>query len=249
MEHLSYSRLNCYLNCPLQFEYRYVDKVPEPISDALVLGSAVHDAIAWFFRTWLEKKNRPTAEQTTAFFISRWSSKEYLSSDNWNGEIVWARPDDEIFDLGLELVTLFVCRTTLRPILVEQEFKRELNGVPFVGRLDLIDTRGRIIDFKTKSSAWASAEYRQKALSHDLQPIAYAALLGGPAICEWHFLLKSKVPKYLVSRFEVTEAQLSWFCDVLVPSVWQAIQAGAFPPRPSKLCQYCNFREECKLPL
>jgi RecB family exonuclease len=45
--HWSYSQISQYLRCPLQYYFQRILKLPEPwVSSNLVLGSAVHAALA-----------------------------------------------------------------------------------------------------------------------------------------------------------------------------------------------------------
>lgn len=38
----SYSRLACYEECPLKFKFKFIDKLPEPSSEAMERGSTIH---------------------------------------------------------------------------------------------------------------------------------------------------------------------------------------------------------------
>lgn len=46
----SYSRLSAYEKCALQAKYKYIDKLPEPESAALVKGGEAHDTLAQYLR-------------------------------------------------------------------------------------------------------------------------------------------------------------------------------------------------------
>lgn len=46
----SYSRLSTYEKCALQAKLKYIDKLPEPPSDALERGTEVHDVLAQYLR-------------------------------------------------------------------------------------------------------------------------------------------------------------------------------------------------------
>jgi RecB family exonuclease len=46
----SYSRLSTYEKCALQAKLKYIDKLPEPPSDALERGSEAHDVLAQYLR-------------------------------------------------------------------------------------------------------------------------------------------------------------------------------------------------------
>lgn len=46
----SYSRLSAYEKCALQAKFKYIDKLPEPTSDALERGSQDHETLAQYLR-------------------------------------------------------------------------------------------------------------------------------------------------------------------------------------------------------
>ena len=53
--HLSYSQISSYLSCPLKYQYRYVlGQEPEHVSSSLLLGMAIHAALARFYATLKE---------------------------------------------------------------------------------------------------------------------------------------------------------------------------------------------------
>ena len=50
--HVSYSQISTYLNCSLLYKFRYVENRPqEQVSIALPFGSAVHAAVALYYRS------------------------------------------------------------------------------------------------------------------------------------------------------------------------------------------------------
>ena len=64
IDHLSYSSVNTYQQCPLKWYFRYVEKIPEEvIGSALVFGCAIHSGIERHFQTLLETDNAPTTEE------------------------------------------------------------------------------------------------------------------------------------------------------------------------------------------
>ena len=245
IDHLSYSRLQTYLQCPYKFFLRYIEERKEPISDALLIGLAVHHALSYHYHQVLKEGDWP-AVATLAYFLSQWEAKPFLDSENWNGQILWSRPEAEAKDLGFELLKTFLSQASLRPVVSEQEFERRTSsGLLFRGRLDLIDRRGVIIDFKTKSGRWQDKSFRAREFRKDLQPVAYAFLLGGPATVEFHYLLKTKIPSVQVERRKIKATELERF-EILLGEVAQSIERGCFFRNPTnQYCRYCYFRGEC----
>lgn len=52
----SVSRFRTYRQCPLSYKKRYIDKVPEPQSDPLLIGAAVHEIIENYQKYLLQQK-------------------------------------------------------------------------------------------------------------------------------------------------------------------------------------------------
>ncbi len=53
-QHLSHSSVSCYQTCPLQFYFRYVERLPEKtVSASLVFGSAIHSCLQFFYEQLL----------------------------------------------------------------------------------------------------------------------------------------------------------------------------------------------------
>ena len=249
IDHLSYSQINTYLTCPLQYSLRYRDKIETPINESLILGSAVHDAADYHYSRMM--KGEGSVDDTISHFDERWITKPYIIRGGRIPIIEWGSPEDDVRDLGRDLLRLLVTTTSLKPVATEQKFKRDLGGVQFVGVIDMIDDRGFIIDFKTKGGAWANRDFRRKEFARDLQPISYAALMGGAATVEFYFLLKTKTPSIMIERRVVKRGEVDWFVNHLLPSVAHAIESDAFYPTSSPWnegwpCGWCGYSEMCK---
>lgn len=94
----SFSRWKTYNTCPAQAKFRYVDKVPEPSSDAMDRGTEVHTQIAQYLRgdiegpipgwTYFESLFRqlralnPLVEQEWGY-NSKWGITGWFGSDTW----------------------------------------------------------------------------------------------------------------------------------------------------------------------
>ena len=72
----SYSRLSTYEKCALQARFKYIDKVPEPPSEALERGSEAHDVLAQYLRG-----DRPEEDPTAPSDIPGWQHFGQLFND------------------------------------------------------------------------------------------------------------------------------------------------------------------------
>ena len=78
---LSHSQVDDYLSCPLKYRLRHVLRVPTPAHHALVLGNALHQAVAAWHLGRL--RGRPLDEAgVLEAFSAHWSSEGFLSRDH-----------------------------------------------------------------------------------------------------------------------------------------------------------------------
>ena len=65
--HLSASSISTMMECPRQFLYQYIQgHVPQDTSSALVLGSAIHEALAYFYNTMMQSDSEPSLTELVA---------------------------------------------------------------------------------------------------------------------------------------------------------------------------------------
>ena len=72
----SFSQVQTYLQCPLKYKFRYVDKiVPEYEENLhLILGTEVHAALEWLYNQ-VNNFNVPSFEELENFFILNFNQK------------------------------------------------------------------------------------------------------------------------------------------------------------------------------
>ena len=74
-EHLSVSQINCYLNCPRHYMFRYIEKCePEFIYSALAFGKAMHSALASYNES-LQTDAPLKTETVQALFRADWQAE------------------------------------------------------------------------------------------------------------------------------------------------------------------------------
>jgi putative RecB family exonuclease len=256
-EHVSVSSIGTYLRCPRQYRFRYVDRAPaESRSSALVFGSAIHEALAFYYGKLRDIEPEPTAEELAEVFLSSW--KEQL-----RGEVPVLFGDKEnegsLADLGPRMLAAFLTKTTLPPEIAEVEmpFSIELTDpetgevLPrLVGVLDAVvkERDGsygsyRILEHKTAARRWTADK-----LAYDLQISAYslaAPLLGlGNAPVTVQLLLKQKTPDLELYTPTRTDADRREFVETAV-AVLRAIRAGAYWCNRDWMCKGCAYAAQC----
>ncbi len=244
---LSPSRAGDFLRCPLMFRFRTVDRLPEAQSAAAARGTLVHSVLEHLFEL-------PAVERTLA-------AAHTLLPEQWEALRARTPEVDELFDdegalaqwltsAQALLATYFTLEdpTRLEPSERELFVSTDLEDGPQLrGIVDRVDVAPngwvRVVDYKTGKSPRPG--YESSAL---FQMRFYAYVL-------WR--TRGVVPKRLqleylgdgvVVQHEPSEAEMATF-EARIRSIWAGIQeaarTGDWRPRPSKLCDWCSFRDSC----
>lgn len=246
--HLSHSQITTYLQCPAKYDFRYIKREPEPVNEALYLGSVFHRAQQYYFTQRLEGTVLEPIDVATAFeiyFNEGWTDDEGRS--NHPSFVTWDNRRQAL-ETGQELSRVYTesIGQHVSPLQSELSIKTDVqtsNGpVPFVSIIDLTTTDGVLIDFKTRSRAMTQAD-----ADKDLQPSFYGLAVGGPVRFEFHTALKTKMAEVQRIATQRNVGQLEQTHE-LVGEVAKGISAGVFPTNPtSVLCskKWCAFWTKC----
>lgn len=245
---LSPSRANDFMQCPLLFRFRTIDKLPEPPSPAAVRGTLVHAVLERLFDA---PAGARTLDAARALVPSAWDA------------IVAERPDCADLPPEGDLAAWFAEAEALlaryftledpnrlqpaeRELVVRTELDDglELRGV--VDRLDVApDGAMRVVDYKTGRSP--TPGFESGAL---FQMRFYALVLSR---------LRGRMPAMLqlvylgdgtVLRHQPTEGELT-AVEQRIRAVWSGIrtaaETGSWEPRASALCSFCAHQALCPL--
>ena len=246
--HCSVSQVRSFLGCPRRFELRYIlGAEPEHRSANLVLGSAVHEALAAYYRKYGAMRVPTTEEILAAFsdaFDEEAEKEPAILLDD--GQTLGALKDE-----GARLVAAFLAdvKPPDRVFSVESAFAMDVTSPEtgeilqeqLVGYLDaVVEDAGKLVvlEHKTAARAWSADQ-----LEYDLQVGIYQAVTGADLV-RLQVLTKTKVAKLLVHdlvRSEQAQVEaVSVVCQVL-----KAIRAGAFWHSRGWQCKECEFRARC----
>ena len=247
---VSASRLNCFQSCRLKFYFRYVLELVKPGSAALFVGKAVHAALQqWSTARWRGQEHDAPALREG--FLMSWVTGQEEEPVAWD-----AGEEDEQQEKAWGLVDMYLRDTPIpaeeKPEAVEVRVEADLtaHGLPtLVGIIDLVRPGGRIVDFKTSA---ASPNADQVIHRNESQLTAYGLLYReatgkSESGFELHHLVKTKVPKLVVSEAPaVTESQKTKFFRV-VESYVDGVGRGDYVPSPGLQCAACEFFGECRM--
>jgi len=247
---LSPSRAADFMQCPLMYRLRVIDKVPEPPNAAATRGTLVHAVLDRLFD--LPAGSR-TPERAVGLLEPEWD--RLLAGDpglsalfGSPGELVeWLATAESLLGRYFTLEDPNRLEPAkrewfVRTVVGEGEARFVLRGV--VDRLDVAPNGLlRVVDYKTGKAP--SPGYESKNL---FQMKFYALVL-------WK--LRGVVPKRLqliflgsgdVLTYDPDEADLR-AAEQKIVAVWTAIRSaigtGQWPPSPSRLCDWCSFKPIC----
>ncbi|WP_372592715.1 RecB family exonuclease [Actinotalea sp.] len=244
---LSPSRANDYLQCPLLFRFRVVDRLPEPPSAAATRGTLVHAVLEGLFD--LPAGSR-THEAAVAALPAAWQA------------MVEERPDlVEVLPAGDDLDPWFAPARDLlatyftledpnrlqpaeREMVVRLDLAEDLELRGVVDRLDVApDGALRVVDYKTGRSPRAG--YEGSAL---FQMRFYALLLARlrgrmPAMLQLIYLGDGVVVRHTPDEAELESTERR------VRAIWESVQTSAredsWNPKRGPLCPWCAHQSIC----
>ncbi|WP_222592917.1 RecB family exonuclease [Cellulomonas persica] len=244
---LSPSRAGDFLQCPLLFRFRTIDRLPEPPSPAAARGTLVHAVLEHLFG--LPSVER-TLEAAHALLPEQWAALR-----EQDARVAELFADEGALSDWLDsaralLATYFTLEdpTRLEPAERELYVVTELDDGPQLrGIVDRIDVAPngwvRVVDYKTGKSPRSG--YESSAL---FQMRFYAYVL-------WR--TRGVLPKRLQLEYlgdgtmlqhEPTEPEMLTF-EARIRSIWAGIQEAAraddWRTRRSRLCDWCSFRAHC----
>jgi putative RecB family exonuclease len=242
---LTPTKVASFTDCALAFRFAVIDRVPEPPTVATVKGTLVHAALEGLFGV-------PPAERTPEAATAALDSA-----------LARLRLDQEFVDLALDpdgegaLVTdaAELLRQYFRledprsvhPIGLELKLEAEVGGVRLRGVIDRLelDAAGELVvtDYKTGRAPAERYEQGRFGGVHVYALLCERLFGRRPAAVQLLYLAD---PLAIVCR---PSQQSSRAIEQKVGAVWKAVERACarddFRPRPSKLCDYCAFRQYC----
>ena len=245
---LSPSRAADFMQCPLLYRFRVVDKLPEPATAAMARGTLVHAVLERLFDLPAAQRTRGAAGdllpgQWTRMVADRPELAELVDGSDPTQTQVW-------FDEALRLLERWFTLedpTRLEPAERELYVETEIDGLTLRGYVDRLDVapdgRMRVVDYKTGKAP--SELFEAKAL---FQMKFYALVLWRlhgrvPTRLQLVYLGSGEVLVYEPDEHDLRAVERK--IRALWASIEQAATAGDFRPSPSRLCDWCRHRDLC----
>ena len=241
---LSPSRVNDFTNCPQLYKYRAILNLPEEISLDAERGKLVHSVLEDLFELPRVDRNHATA---TSILPTAWQKQlekkpelEELVTDQKE----WMDRAESLLATYFTLEDPTTFDSTFRELHLEKDFTEQIYLHGYVDRLDIAPTgEVRIVDYKTGKSP--KPGWEEKAL---FQLRIYALLYWRnegvlPRLLQLLYLGNGGTVKSSPTEkeLEATERILKNIGD----DILTAIDTDFFPPKKSRLCDWCSFKNIC----
>ena len=237
--YLSYSQIDTFNTCPRQYRFRYLQRIPIPPSAAQSFGSSLHQALRDFYQAVKEGK-KPTKEDLLKFLDQNWLAEGYTSKSH----------EKRMKKEGKQMLKNFYEQgyyPQIPPKSLEQNFVVKISPYLKVGgkidRVDEIEGKLEIIDYKT-GKVW-----EQKKIDESLQMTVYAlaAIDKGiynkkpeEVILSFYFLKAGEKKSTRRNKKQLEEAKKELLAKA------KEIEKSPFDPRPSQMCEFCEYQLLCE---
>jgi len=236
----SYTQLESYERCPLQYKYQYVLKIPTPPTAAISFGDTIHKTLQSFYQQFIKNKDIGEDEMLQ-IYENNWLPLGYSSLSHQS------RMKEE----GIKILKNYFSKfhnQNIKVIDLEKFFKIKItNDTSIVGKIDRVDSKDNneieIIDYKTGKKP------DDKTLNKSFQLSIYALAATDQG------LYKKKINQvhlsfyYLNSSEKIsikkTAEDLTKVKDDIIKKV-DLIKNSNFDPHVGKWCDFCPFRMICE---
>jgi DNA helicase-2/ATP-dependent DNA helicase PcrA len=232
---LSYTALSTYEQCPLQYRFRYVDRLDWKPRPALSFGQSLHAALESLYSQ--QTPHFPDLSALLAMLDEVWVSEGYADAEE----------EERYREHAREVLTEFYRTNSASfrlPASLEQPFQLDLGDILLSGKIDRLDRHPdgtyEIIDYKTNRKIPPLSR-----LANDLQLPIYqlaATTLWGirPGKLTFYYLLPNQrfsTRPWDEEKLQVLHRRLRAAAD--------GIRNGSFQPNPNPLCPWCDFIGLC----
>lgn len=257
---MNVTALNAYLDCPLNFYYRNLIRIPTGKSEATEFGSAIHYALEKLFRKMQESKTE------------KFPSKDEMMADfNWyihrHRENFTKEAFDRRIEYGDEVLRNYYDKYINqwnKVVAVERNIKGiVVNGVPLKGKLDKLEFNGKevnVVDYKSGNIDNAASKLKRpddKNLNggdYWRQAVFYKILVDNYEQKDWKvistefdFIEPDKSGQYKKEMIVINANDIDTVKKQLT-DVWHKIQNRDFYTGCGKEdCHWCNFVKNNKL--
>jgi CRISPR/Cas system-associated exonuclease Cas4 (RecB family) len=235
---ISYSGMSCYLDCPLQYKYRYIDKVfvEQDIRNQLI-GLALHDTLnKWYNGGDFNKAL--ALEYSRPIFDELVSKNKVIWKTHENASVVYSMVETQL-DSALDIIARE--NLTTQPLFSEMYFEEPVGDLFLLsGKIDLYLDRGEdsvLVDFKTSKTKYYTKPDQLALYSYAI----FRRFNKHVGKCGYFFTALGEIDWYNFNQgyYRTLFKKFKGVVD--------SINAGKFQPMPTrKICGWCAYKDMCK---
>jgi len=240
LSRLSFSQLETFKTCPLQYKYRYILRIPTIPGAAQSYGSSIHKTLELFYKEFLTNK-QIDFNYLLSVFRQNWIPIGYSSAAHEirmkaEGEKMLRAYFDKFHSSRLKIFSL------------EKFFKIKINSeLSLTGKIDRVDqlpnNKIEIIDYKTGKKP------NDKQLKKNLQLSIYALAANDPGLfrkrlsdirCTFYFFQDMEKVSSEKNQEDLEKVKEE------VLKIAAEIKKNKFLPNVGPWCDFCPFRINCE---
>ena len=251
---MNVTALNNYLNCPLEFYYRNLIRIPSPKNEATEFGSAVHHALQRLFEKMKEDPQQRFPSRAEMLTDFEWYMRRHR-------EIFTREAFARRMEYGLEVLANYYDKYVTewnKIVAVERNIRNVIvRGVPLKGKLDKLEFQGKevnVVDYKTGDVDRAreklappsekdpnGGDYWRQAVFYKILVDSYEQKEWKVTSTEFDFVEPDKKKDYRKIKIMITPEDTTTVTQQIVQT-WHKIQNREFYTGCGKPdCHWCNF--------
>ena len=258
-DHFSFSQITAFKNCPLQYKFSHIFKIPSRGKPIFTFGKTMHSTLHKFVALAVKdreieqkglfgegkktkKENHfPSLKELMEIYDKEWSDDWYESEEIKKEFYNKGKKSLKLFYENLKEKGLNLIFINDEPAL-EKTFSLKLNGDYFIGAIDRIDDLGNgfveIIDYKTGNPKKTAG--KEEKLQLLIYQLALEKVFGIKAEKLTYYYLEDGS----CLSFSSKEKEMEKIEQELKEAI-SRIKRSNFKPTPGWQCNYCDFKDIC----
>ncbi len=248
MKQFSHSKLQVYERCPLQYKYKYLDRLKpaeESTTIEAFMGGLVHDTMEFLYKGIIKTKIT-TLEKLLEFYEQNWKK-------DWEDTIAINNKEfskEHYFELGKKCIANYYRKfypfNQDQTLGVEKEISLNWNKYKITGFIDRLarDKKGHYSVHDYKTGAIMDQEYADKDRQLALYSMAVKQKFheAKKVSLVWHYVAFGE--DVFSERTDKQLAELKEEILQLIAEINLAERKNDFPAKETK-CDWCGFWEHC----
>lgn len=238
-QYYSYTQFIVFKNCPLQYKFAHIFKIPIRGRAVFSYGKTLHNTLERFVRQGLLKKL--SFDKLLEIYKNAWIDDWFDSQEERERYFEQGKTSLERFYNDYRKKCPEVLEIKGEPAL-EQKFRLKLGNERLIGKIDRIDKTGNgveLIDYKT-GRAREKLKKQDKEQLLIYQIACEKALSLKPEKLTYHYIDSGKTLSFLGSEKEKEKQEEKMALLI------EKIKRSRFEPTPGWQCKFCDFKNICE---